>query len=278
MKAQRPYAAILALLLAMISIQTGASLAKGLFPLVGPEGAAALRVSLAAFLVLVWWRPWNDPPPRSAWPAIAVYGLSLGFMNLLFYFALARIPLGIAVSLEFCGPLAVALYGSRRPSDFLWFLCAAAGLLLLTPFGETRNGVNLAGALFALAAGGCWAVYILAGKRVGDVLHGGTATALGITIAALICLPVGVVQHGTALVSRATVPLGLAIAFLSSAFPYSLEMFAMQKLPTRTFGILMSMEPAVAALSAFVLLGEALSITQGLAVVLLIVASAGSTR
>jgi inner membrane transporter RhtA len=262
----------------MISIQTGASLAKGLFPLVGPEGAATLRVSIAAMMVLVWWRPWNNPPPRASWPAVVAYGLSLGFMNLLFYFALSRIPLGIAVSLEFCGPLAVALYGSRRPRDFLWLLCAAAGLLLLTPFAETRNGIDLIGGFFALAAGGCWALYILAGKRVGDVLHGGTAAALGMTIAALVCLPAGVLHSGTALVSRATLPRGFAIAFLSSAFPYSLEMFAMQQLPTRTFGILMSLEPAVAALSALLLLGEALSITQWTAVLLLIVASAGSTR
>ena len=205
-----------------------------------------------------------------------MYGLSLGGMNLLFYLALAHIPLGIAVAFEFCGPLAVALFASRRAVDFLWVACAVGGLLLLLPLGVTATALDLWGVAFALAAGACWALYIIFGRRVGASVHGGTATALGMCVAALVVLPFGVVHSGLALLSWDVLPTGFGVAILSSAFPYSLEMIALKKLSAHTFGVLMSMEPAVAAISGLLFLSEKLSSVQWVALGLIILASAGS--
>jgi inner membrane transporter RhtA len=260
----------------MVSIQTGASFAKHLFPLVGPQGSAALRLFFACLILWGVWRPWTRWPSRHHWGAIWLYGLSLGGMNLLFYLSLARIPLGIAVAFEFCGPLAVALLASRRASDFLWVACAVAGLALLLPLRGT-SALDPWGVAFALAAGLCWALYIVFGRRVGASVHGGTATSLGMSIAALVVLPFGIIHSGLALLSWNVLPIGVAVAILSSAFPYSLEMVALKKLPAHTFGVLMSMEPAVAAMSGLIFLGEKLSALQWLALGLIILASAGST-
>lgn len=273
----RPLAAIAAVLVAMISIQTGASLAKHLFPVVGPQGSAALRLFFAAFILLLVWRPWSRPPARGQWGAVWLYGLSLGGMNLLFYMSLAHIPLGIAVAFEFCGPLSVALLASRRATDFLWVACAIGGLLLLLPVGGASAALDPWGIAFALGAGACWALYIIFGRRVGAAVHGGTATALGMAVAALVVLPFGVVHSGMDLLAWNVLPTGIAVAILSSAFPYSLEMIALKKLPAHTFGILMSMEPAVAAISGLLFLSEKLSAFQWLALGLIILASAGST-
>ena len=263
--------------MAMVSIQTGASLAKHLFPLVGPQGSAALRLFFASLILLIVWRPWSRPPAADHWRAIWLYGLSLGGMNLLFYMALAHIPLGIAVAFEFCGPLAVALFASRRAVDFLWVACAVGGLLLLLPVGGVATAaLDPWGVAFALAAGACWALYIIFGRRVGAAVHGGTATALGMCVAALVVLPFGVVHSGLGLLSWAVLPAGFGVAILSSAFPYSLEMIALKKLPAHTFGVLMSMEPAIAALSGLLFLSEKLSSLQWLALGLIIFASAGS--
>jgi inner membrane transporter RhtA len=261
----------------MVSIQTGASLAKLLFPLVGPQGSAALRLFFAASILLLVWRPWSRPPARSEWGAVWLYGLSLGGMNLLFYMSLAHIPLGIAVAFEFCGPLAVALFASRRAMDFLWVACAVGGLVLLLPLGGTSAALDPLGIAFALAAGACWALYIIFGRRVGATVHGGTATALGMSVAALVVLPFGVIHAGLRLLSWDVLPTGIAVAILSSAVPYSLEMVALKRLPAHTFGILMSMEPAVAALSGLIFLSEKLSVFQWVALGLIILASAGST-
>jgi inner membrane transporter RhtA len=273
----RPLAAIAALLMAMVSIQTGASLAKSLFPLVGPQGSAALRLFFASFILLLAWRPWSRPPARSTWSAVWLYGLSLGGMNLLFYMSLAHIPLGIAVAFEFCGPLSVALFASRRAMDFLWVACAVGGIPLLLPLGGSSAALDPLGIVFALAAGACWALYIIFGRRVGAAVHGGTATALGMSVAALIVLPFGVTHSGLRLLSWDVLPTGIAVAVLSSAVPYSLEMVALKRLPAHTFGILMSMEPAVAALSGLIFLSEKLSVFQWVALGLIILASAGST-
>jgi inner membrane transporter RhtA len=272
----RPLAAIAAVLVAMVSIQTGASLAKHLFPIVGPGGTAALRLFFAASILLAVWRPWSRPPSRSQWGAIWLYGLSLGGMNLLFYLALARIPLGIAVAFEFCGPLAVALFASRRAADFLWVACAVGGLVLLLPL-RGAAALDPLGVAFALAAGACWALYIIFGRRVGASVHSGTATALGMCVAALVTLPFGLVQSGLALLSWDVLPAGIGVAILSSAFPYSLEMVALKKLPAHTFGVLMSMEPAIAAVSGLLFLAEKLSALQWLALGMIVLASAGST-
>ena len=261
----------------MVSIQTGASLAKHLFPLVGPQGSAALRLFFASLILLIVWRPWSHPPTGNQWGAIWLYGLSLGGMNLLFYLALAHIPLGIAVAFEFCGPLAVALFASRRAVDFLWVACAVGGLLLLLPLGGVATAaLDPWGVAYALAAGACWALYIIFGRRVGASVHGGTATALGMCVAALVVLAFGVVHSGLGLLSWNVLPTGFGVAILSSAFPYSLEMIALKKLPAHTFGVLMSMEPAIAALSGLIFLSETLSSLQWVALGLIILASAGS--
>jgi inner membrane transporter RhtA len=260
----------------MVSIQTGASLAKHLFPIVGPQGSAALRLFFASLILLLVWRPWSRPPARKQWGSIWLYGLSLGGMNLLFYLALAHIPLGIAVAFEFCGPLAVALFASRRAADFLWVACALGGLVLLLPLGVATAALDLWGIAFALAAGACWALYIIFGRRVGASVHGGTATSLGMSVAALVTMPVGIVHSGLGLLSWDVLPTGVGVAILSSAFPYSLEMVALKKLPAHTFGILMSLEPAVAAISGLLFLSEKLSALQWVALGLIILASAGS--
>lgn len=191
-------------------------------------------------------------------------------------FIAAADPLGVAVALEFTGPLAVALFGSRRPLDFVWVALAVLGLWFLLPLGQNVGEVDLVGALFALGAGAFWAVYILTGQRAGEE-HGPATVAMGSLIAAVIFVPIGVVQASDTLLQWSLLPLGLGIAILSTALPYSLEMIALTRMPTRTFGTLMSMEPALAALSGMVFLGETLTLTQTLALGAIIIASMGST-
>jgi inner membrane transporter RhtA len=198
-------------------------------------------------------------------------------MNLLYYQALRTVPLGITVSLEFTGPLAVAVLSSRRSLDFLWIALAGAGLYLLLPVGHAHATVDPRGAAFALGAGSCWALYIVFGQRAGTDF-GPQTVALGSIIAAIIVVPVGVAAAGAKLFSAAALPYGLAIAFLSTALPYTLEMIALTRMPTRTFGILMSIEPAMGALIGWVMLREHLSAVQCAAIALIILASVGATR
>jgi len=268
-------APVAVVLLAMLSFQVGAALAKTLFLVVGAPGAAALRMGFAACMLLVYWRPWRLRPDARTLRAVIVYGVSLGAMNLLFYSALRRLPLGIAVALEFTGPLAVALWGSRRAVDFLWAGLACAGLLALLPREAATPPMDPVGIAFALGAGACWAVYILIGKHVGSEM-GGPSTALGMLVGACVVVPIGVVAEGSRLLSTAILPVAVAVAFLSSALPYSMEMYALTRLPTRTFGILMSLDPALAALAGWVFLGEHLAGLQWLAVFCVMLASGGS--
>jgi inner membrane transporter RhtA len=263
------------LFVAMCSIQMGAALAKTLFPQIGAAGTTALRLSIAALILLPVWRPWRVRPTRREARMLAVYGVSMGVMNLVFYQALTRIPLGIAVALEFTGPLVLAMASSRRAVDFLWIVLAASGLAALLPLGASSKPLDPLGILCALAAGVCWAIYIMSGQRAGNA-HGGQTTAIGTVIAACIILPVGVLQAGTAMFSPAILPLACAVALLSSALPYSLEMFALTRIPTRTFGVLMSIEPALGALSGLVFLDETLSVVQWVAIACIMAASAGS--
>lgn len=264
------------LLVAMFSIQFGASLAKTLFPVLGPEGTSVARLAFASLILLVAWRPWRQRLARRDVAAVAAYGLALGGMNYLFYLAIARIPLGLAVAIEFTGPLAVAVLASRRRADFLWIVLAALGILLVLPITPASSALDLRGVLLALAAGGCWALYIVAGKRLGARLPGGTAASLGMLAAALAVLPVGLVQSGARLWNPSALPAALAMALLSSAVPYSLEMFALKRIPAKTFGVLMSLEPAIGALSGFLFLHESLTPVQWLAIGLVIAASAGT--
>jgi inner membrane transporter RhtA len=267
---------IVLLLIAMGSIQLGASFAKTLFQSVGASGAVALRTALATLMLVAVLRPWRTRLGSGSWQALIVYGVSLGVMNLLYYLALRTLPLGITVSIEFAGPLAVAVLSSRRAVDFLWIALAAAGLALLLPIGRGHGNVDPTGALFALGAGSCWALYIVFGQRAGAD-YGPQTVALGSIIASIIVVPIGVAQAGQSLLSAAVLPYGLAIALLSTAVPYTLEMLALTRLPARTFGILMSIEPVFGAVVGWAMLHEQLSLVQWVAIALIILASIGTT-
>ncbi|HAS0882985.1 TPA: threonine/homoserine exporter RhtA [Enterobacter roggenkampii] len=264
------------ILIAMLSIQSGASLAKSLFPLVGAPGVTALRIVLGTAILVVIFKPWRLRFKKEQRLPLLFYGLSLGAMNYLFYLSIQTIPLGIAVALEFTGPLAVALFSSRRPVDFIWVVLAVLGLWFLLPLGQSVSEIDLTGAALALGAGACWAVYILTGQRAGEE-HGPATVALGSLIAAIVFVPIGMAQATESIWQWSVMPIGLAVAILSTALPYSLEMIALTRLPTRIFGTLMSMEPALAAISGMVFLGETLTLTQTLALCSIISASMGST-
>ncbi|HCM9272224.1 TPA: threonine/homoserine exporter RhtA [Enterobacter kobei] len=264
------------ILIAMLSIQSGASLAKSLFPLVGAPGVTALRIVLGTAILVAIFKPWRLRFKKEQRLPLLFYGLSLGAMNYMFYLSIQTIPLGIAVALEFTGPLAVALFSSRRPVDFIWVVLAVLGLWFLLPLGQNVTEIDLTGAALALGAGACWAVYILTGQRAGEE-HGPATVALGSVIAAIVFVPIGMAQATASIWQWSVMPIGLAVAVLSTALPYSLEMIALTRLPTRIFGTLMSMEPALAAISGMVFLGETLTFTQTLALCSIIAASMGST-
>ncbi|GAB58096.1 EamA family transporter [Rheinheimera nanhaiensis] len=269
--------AICSVLLAMVTIQSGASIAKQLFPLIGPDGTTALRLGFSALVLWLVFRPWRALPQGRDWRAIVVYGLCLGGMNILFYLAIARIPLGIGVALEFTGPLAVALFSSRRKRDLIWVACAIAGILLLLPDMRGAEALDPVGVMLALAAGACWAGYILFGKKTNTQGSGGITVALGMTVAAAVLVPTGFITQGVALLSWEVLPLGFLVGILSSAIPYSLEMVALRNMTSQNFSVFMSMEPAVAALAGFLILAELLTLWQWLAILLVIVASLGSS-
>lgn len=260
----------------MVFTQTGASFAKGLFPLVGAAGATTLRLTLAAIVLVLVFRPWRQRLDRRQWRAVLLYGGVMGAMNLFFYAAIETIPLGVAVALEFTGPLAVALAGSRKPLDFAWIVLAVAGLAVLLPLGQSEGDIGIVGVLLALAAGACWAGYIIFGQRAGAG-GGPHITALGVSVAAVIALPFGIATAGTTLLDPAILPLALGVALLSSAIPYALDMLALPHIPSRLFGILMSGQPALAALSGFLILSETLSLWQVAGIVAIVVASLGAT-
>ena len=264
------------LLIAMASIQTGASLAKGMFPLIGAQGTTALRLIFASLFMLVLLRPWRAKLTWTTLQTVMIYGIALGCMNLLFYMSLRTVPLGIAVALEFTGPLAVAILASRKAVDFAWVALAVVGLLLLIPMGEAQAGLDPVGVCYALGAGVCWALYILYGQKAG-AYNGVQTAALGVMIAAVFIAPIGIAHAGSALLDMALIPTAIAVAILSTALPYSLEMVALTRLPARTFGTLMSMEPAIGALSGLLFLHEVLSTTQWLAIGAIIMASVGAT-
>ncbi|CAG7623435.1 EamA family transporter [Actinacidiphila bryophytorum] len=261
-------------LVGILSVQVGSAVAKQLFGEVGSFGTVALRLFFAAAVLMLFWRP-SLRMDRRAWTVVVGYGLVLGVMNLCFYLALDRLPLGIAVTTEFLGPLAVALGGSRRWLDVLWALLAGGGVALLV---EGRGELDLVGLLFALAAGICWGLYILLGAALGRRTTEGNGLAVGMAVAALVAVPFGVVDSGTALVRPWVLLAGLGVALLSSVVPYSLELEALRKIPPHVFGILMSLEPAMAALIGLVVLGESLHWSQWAAVLCVMAASAGATR
>ena len=263
------------LLISMVSYQCGASLAKHLFPQVGAQGATAYRLGISALILLLWRRPRRRWDNRRNWRALWGYGLSMGAMNLVFYMSLRTIPLGIAVALEFTGPLALALFGSRRWLDFVWIALVVAGLALLLPLHGQMQALDPIGVMYALAAGVGWALYIVLGKKAGAA-YGADAVTLGTSIGALLAIPFGIAHAGSALLSPTLLPYALGVAVLSSALPYSLEMVALTRLPARTFSTLLSLEPAVAALAGVTLLDERLTFLQWLAIATIILAAAGT--
>jgi len=252
----------------------GSALAKHLFGEVGSFGTVALRLFFAAAVLMLFWRP-SLRMDRRMWTVVLAYGAVLGLMNLCFYSALARLPLGIAVTIEFLGPLAVALAGSRRWLDAFWAVLAGAGVVLLTEGGGELDPV---GVLFALAAGACWGLYILVGAALGRHTTEGNGLALGMAVAAVMAVPFGVADSGAALIQPWVLIAGLGVALLSSVIPYSLDLEALRKIPPRVFGILMSLEPAMAALIGLIVLQESLQWSQWLAVLCVVAASAGATR
>jgi inner membrane transporter RhtA len=263
------------LMIAMACFQIGATLAKGLFPLVGAVGATALRTGIAAVVLSFVWRPWRLRFTRREARAVIIYGIALGCMNLSFYAALDTIPLGIAVAIEFAGPLGVAVAASRRTIDFVWIALAAAGLLALLPLGRDARPLAAQGVALALIAGVCWALYIIYGRRAGTS-HGGASTALGMLVSSLFIVPIGLAKNGSALLVPSVLMTGTAVAVVSSALPYSLEMVVMPKIPTRVLGVLLSLDPVLAALAGLVLLNEHLSWLQWAAIACIMIASAGS--
>ncbi|WP_312783146.1 EamA family transporter [Acidovorax temperans] len=266
----------LAVLGSVTALGVGTSWAKqSLFPVVGAQGTTAVRVGLSALLMLMLWRPWRWRLTRADAQAVALYGAALGAMNLMFYLSLQTLPFGLAVAIEFAGPLAVAIWSSRRAVDFVWVALAIVGLALLLPLGLSGSTLDPLGVLYAVGAAVFWALYIVFGKRAGH-LHAGQSVSLGLLVAALVVVPVGVAHAGAALLSPSVLLVGVAVAAISSALPISLEMMALKRLPKEAFGIMISMEPAVAALLALALLGERLDTVQWLAIGCIVAASMGS--
>ena len=264
-----------AVLFAIISVQSGAAIAKTLFPAIGAAGTASLRIGISAIILLAVYRPNLFKITPNQWKIVISYGLSLGAMNLIFYLAIERIPIGLAVTLEFIGPLLVAVIGSKRLIDYLWVLLAAIGIVLIAPW--SNNGIDLLGVLFALLAGALWAAYIVLGTKVSKIMKGGDAVATGMLFASILIVPFGILENGLTNLTPTFLYLGIALALLSSAIPFTLEMKALAQLPARTFSILMSLEPAAASIFAFIFLQEYLTFNEILAVVFVVIASVGST-
>ncbi|MFJ8079004.1 EamA family transporter [Streptomyces sp. NPDC096205] len=258
-----------------VSVQFGSACAALLFPRAGALGTVALRVTLAAVLLLVVARPRLRGLSRGDWAVAAGYGLALGCMNVLFYQAIDRIPLGPAVTLEVLGPLLLSVLAARRASGVLWAVLALAGVALL---GGGVGGLDLAGVGFALAAGGMWASYIVLGSRAGSRFPRLDGLAVAMAVAALVSLPLGVASAGGALLEPGVLVLGLGIAVLSSGVPYTLELLALRRLPAATFAVLMSLAPALAALAGLLVLGQGLSGVQCAAVAMVVAAGAGAVR
>jgi inner membrane transporter RhtA len=272
LRAAAPY---LCLAGAMVSLSVGTSFAKALFPLVGAQGTSAYRVGFSALVLCLVWRPWRMAMNRSDLVAVVTYGAVMGAMNLCFYMALRTIPMGVAIAIEFTGPLSLALVHARKPIHFAWIALAAAGLGLLLPLGDASLNLDPVGVAYAATAAVFWALYIVAGQRTGH-LHGGRSVALGMATAAAVVGPFGVAAAGAALLNPYALGLGLAVAVVSSAVPYSLEMVAMRAICRRSFGVMLSLEPAVGALAGLVVLGEHLVARQWLAIAFVIAASVGT--
>lgn len=257
----------------MISVQLGAALAESLFPAIGSGGTVFLRMGFAAVILLLLWRPrvrglrWTD------YAVVVMFGLTVAAMTACYYAAIARIPLGIATTLEFVGPLGVSIAASRRRLDLVWVGLAATGIILLTPIG--KSALDPVGIVFALLAGAGWAGYILLNVRMGQAFAGGTGLALSLAVAALALIPFGIASGGSLLLNPHILLIGIGVAVLSTVIPFSLELEALRRVPARIFGILMSLEPAIAAIIGFIVLREAIQPRGLIALAFIVLASAG---
>ncbi|WP_330331823.1 EamA family transporter [Streptomyces sp. NBC_00536] len=263
-----------------LSVQFGAALAVMIMPRAGAAGVVTLRLAAAAIVLLLICRPKVRGYSRSDWNTVVAFGITMAGMNGLFYQAVDRIPLGPAVTLEVLGPLALSVIVSRRLVNLLWAGLALAGIVLLSGHGGGGGfgSLDLAGAAFALGAGAMWAAYIVFSARTGRRFPQADGLALAMAVAAVLSLPLGIIEAGPALLVPSTLALGVGVALMSSVLPYTLEMLALRRLPAPTFAILMSLEPAIAATAGFLLLHQALSTTDALAIALVIAASMGAVR
>ena len=264
----------LALVASLVSQNFGNAFAKGLFPLVGPGGVAALRVGFSALLLILFFRPWRYRLQKADCINLLFFGAALGIMNLTIYMAFSRIPIGVGVAIEITGPLLLAVFASRKALDFLWVGLAVSGLLLLLPIEENVEALDPVGVLFAMAASVCWALYIVFGKKVSS-LRNAQAVGWGMLIAAFVTVPFGITEAGETLLEPPILAAGLLAAILCSTIPYSLEIIALRNLPRRVFSLLVSMAPAIGAIAAWIMLDETLSLFQWTAIFLIIAASAG---
>jgi inner membrane transporter RhtA len=260
---------------AIASVQFGSAIAATLFARVGPGGAVLLRLVSATIVLLALWRPRLRGRTRQELVLAVMFGVVLAGMNLSFYESLHRIPLGVAVTIEFVGPLAVAVSGSRRLLDVVWVTLAAVGILALTHGGA--HGLNTLGVAFALIAACLWGAYILLNARVGQAFERGTGLALAMLVSSVVALPAGVIDGGTRILEPRTLAVGAAVGMLSSAIPYSLELEALRRIAVSVFGVLMSLEPAMAALAGVLVLRQSLSGILLVAVAMVIAASVGTT-
>ena len=265
---------MLALTAAMASLCIGTSFAKTLFAAVGAQGTSAYRITAGAVILALWFRPWRWKINKPDTLKILRYGITLGLMNLMFYMSIKTLPLGIAIAIEFTGPLLLSVFNSRKLVDFFWVVLAMAGLLLLIPSGDQASQLDPAGVAYALAASVFWVLYIIYGKAAG-ALPRGQAVSLGMVTGAIVVIPFGVMEAGAKLLDPSLLLAGLGVGILASALPYSLEMVALRKLSYKTFGVLLSMEPAMGALAAAVILNEQLTMLQSLAIACIVMASAG---
>ena len=257
------------------SVQFGSAIATTLFSRVGPAGAVVLRLVTASIVLLLIWRPAIRSRTRRELLLAGLFGVVLAGMNLAFYEAIQRIPLGIAVTIEFVGPLAVAIAGSRRRLDALWVALAAAGIVALMR-GDT-HGLDLVGVVLALAAGCLWGTYIIVNARVGKTFSGGAGLAIAMCVASVLALPAGIADGGGQLLHPPALLLGGAVGMLSSAIPYTLEMEALRRIATNIFGVLMSLEPAMAAIAGFIVIGQTLSARELVGIALVVAASVGAS-
>jgi inner membrane transporter RhtA len=259
-----------------VSVQFGGAVAVSLIPRAGALGVVTLRLVVAAIVLLLACRPRLRGHSRADWGTVVVFGITMAAMNGLFYQAVARIPLGLAVTLEVLGPLALSVLASRRAVNLIWAALALAGVFLLG--GANFSGLDPAGVAFALSAGAMWAAYIVFSARTGRRFPQADGLAMAMAVAAVLFVPLGIAESGTKLLVPVTIGLGAAVAMLSSVLPYTLELLALRHLPASTFAILMSLEPALAATAGFLILGQSLTATQVVAIALVIGASMGAVR